>query len=262
MAVSGKLSYGLMGFFLGGPVGAIIGAAIGHTFDIKEEAIWTSQGRLAGVDTMDQLITSVIILAAKLAKADGIVSSSEVEVLDQFLKNNRLDREQREIFAKIYNEAKKDIYGYEETARDLARFVGQLGPAVNQEAFVETLFHLMFMIASADGKISEPEIEFIRKIATIFSFSESSLQQFEEQYFTLIGGSSSLQLTEAYKILNSKPEDSDETIKKSYRKLILKFHPDRIHSKELAPEFMDFAQQKSGEIITAYETVMNCRNNK
>ena len=62
-------------------------------------------------------------------------------------------------------------------------------------------------------------------------------------------------MKDPYQVLNVTPDMSDEEIKKAYRELARKYHPDNYVNNPLA----DLAQEKMKEINEAYDTIMKSR---
>lgn len=123
-----------------------------------------------------------------------------------------------------------------------------------------------FELAAADGKICVEEEKFLRQLGTFWGINEPEFDRFINLYIGK-GSSSSgtvkpLSVTDSYQILGCNEKDSDQDIKKKYRNLILKYHPDKIQAKELPEDFMTFANQKFQSIQQAYEEIMSLRTTK
>ena len=120
-----------------------------------------------------------------------------------------------------------------------------------------------FELAIADGKICIEEEKFLRQLGTFWGINESEFDRFINLY---VGKGSTtvkpLSSNDSYQILGCNEKDSDQDIKKKYRNLILKYHPDKIQAKELPEDFMTFANQKFQSIQQAYEEIMSLRTSK
>ena len=64
-------------------------------------------------------------------------------------------------------------------------------------------------------------------------------------------------MTDPYKVLGVAPDASDDEIKKAYRALARKYHPDKYRDSDLA----DLASEKMKEVNAAYEEIQNMRKN-
>ena len=167
MSIWGSLIGGVVGFSFAGPIGALIGSMLGGRI---------SSARRAGFQQsfappQQVFAIALIILTAKLAKADGKVSKEELIAVKNKLKipDHEIDQ-----VGKIFNKAKEDSLGYEPYARQIAQ-IYRSNPAVLDE-----VINILFYIAEADGKVSNSEIAMIRNIAKIFGLSENQFEGIKE----------------------------------------------------------------------------------
>ncbi len=241
MSIWGKILGGATGFALGGPLGALLGIAAGHAVDRMAEP--------AADDELRRQVafsTSVIVLGAKMAKADGVVTRDEVEAFRQVL---HVPPEDEKAVGRIFDQAKKDAYGFEPYARQVAKmFAGQ--PAV-LEQLLDSLFH----IAKADGQYHPGEKDYLEKVAALFGFSTLDFERIEARHVARPG-------SDAYAILGVSREMTDGEIKAAYRKLIRENHPDKLVSEGLPQEFIDQANDKMAAINAAYDTIEKERGMK
>jgi DnaJ like chaperone protein len=166
MSIWGRLLGGAAGFALGGPIGAILGVMAGSAFDKKKQRSFNYSQ--ISQDQKQQIFTiSFIVLSAKLAKSDGQVTNDEIQAFkDKF----NVPKSELSKVGKIFNEAKKDVYGY----KQIADQVGQLFNDNN--LLLEEMLNNLFYIAASDGHISVNEIELLRSISQSFSFDEKTFQ--------------------------------------------------------------------------------------
>jgi len=115
-----------------------------------------------------------------------------------------------------------------------------------------SFFDLLFKIAAADGKLHPAEETALKRIQNIFRISGRQYDDIKAVYFQ--------GLDNYYKILNCTSESSNEEIKSNYKKLVKDFHPDKIISKGLPEEFIDFAESRFREIQESYEKIQKERN--
>ena len=155
MSIWGNLVGGFIGFSFAGPIGALIGSIIGGKISSAKRG-----GFQQGFAQSQQIfVISLVILTAKLAKADGQVSKEELIAIKDKLKIPEHEIDQ---VGKIFNKAKEDSLGYEPYAQQIAQIYK------NNRAVLDEVINILFYIAEADGKVSESEITMIRNIATIF----------------------------------------------------------------------------------------------
>ncbi len=249
----GKLTFGSLGLFLGGPLGAIAGAALGHHLvDKKENAINrtipTRQGPPLGHAEQAQAayFVSMFSILGKLAKVDGVVTRDEIAVVDNFINNLPItDREK--LFAKqVFNEAKNSRYSIEDFASQLYQITKE------QPEVLLSFFGILFQVVAADGTFHLDEEAALKKIKGIFRINDQQFNDMKAVYFK--------DLDRYYKCLNCTSESSNQEIKSNYKKRVKDFHPDKIISKGLPEEFMHFATKCFREIQEAYEKIKQERN--
>jgi DnaJ like chaperone protein len=239
----GKFLGGTIGFALGGPLGAIAGAAFGHLYDQAAEEVGTDRAPLSRVEGAQMtFFVAVFSMLAKLARADGRISDEEIQTIERFMEEElRLSDQSRQLAIRIFRAAKASPDTFQDYAQQFYlhfRYYPQL---------LEFMMDILFRLAASDGRMSSPEESLLRSAARIFHLGESVYERFKLRYF---GRDLS-----HYEILGCSPEDSDDTIKGRYRKLVMEFHPDRIAAKGLPEEFAKVAEERFREIQTAYEAV-------
>ena len=251
MSIWGKILGGAAGFALGGPIGALIGAAAGHAVDAVRDA---QQAELvpptgAAAEEADRLATkriaftiAVIVLGAKMAKADGVVSRSEVEAFKAVF---RVPPEELRNVGRLFDQARRDAGGFEPHARQISRGSPVLGE------LLDGLFH----IAKADGVVSPAELAYLRQVAAIFGLDETAFERLRSAH---LGPDQA----DPYDILGVDRSASDAEIKAAWRKLTRESHPDRLIAEGMPQEFLDMATQKMATINAAYDRIAKERGLK
>ena len=249
----GKLTFGSLGFFLGGPLGAIAGAALGHHLLDKNEGYGEggiSYERQPRLDRTEQAqaayFISLFSILGKLAKADGVVSKDEISVVNNFIEQLKIADGEKQFARQVFNEAKNSSYSIDDFAFQLYQTNKQ------QPTVLLSFINLLFQIAAADGKFHPAEEKILSRIKEIFRISEEQYNSIKGAYFD--------DLDMYYKILNSTSKSSSQEIKSNYKKLVKDFHPDTIVSKGLPEEFTEFATKRFREIQDAYEKIRKERN--
>ena len=161
MSIWGTLIGGMLGFTIGGPIGALLGSFLGSKF---------SGGKVKSINFSNEnsqqiFALALIILSAKISKADGIVTKDELLAIKEKL--NIPDSEIDNV-SKVFNVAKQDDLGFEPYAQQICQIYSK-----NKTALVEVL-NILLYIAEADGEVSESEIKMIREIGFIFNLSDIS----------------------------------------------------------------------------------------
>ncbi len=237
MSIWGKVIGGVAGFAIGGPLGAIMGTVAGHAYDKMKTGDAAAFG-MAGTRQV-AFTTAVIVLSAKMAKADGQVTREEVDAFKELFD---IPAGEMKDVGRLFDEAKKDAGGFEPYAEQIALMFA------SQPAVMEELLGGLFHIAKADGVVHPNELNFLRKTALIFGFTE---QQFERLKTIYVGTEES----DPYQILGLTRKASDKAVKKAYRKLIRENHPDMLIAQGMPQEFIDVANEKMAAINAAYDRI-------
>lgn len=245
MSIWGKVIGGVAGFAMGGPFGAILGAVAGHHVDKMRGG-----GGISGADMNARQVaftTAVIVLSAKMAKADGVVTRDEVDAFKQLF---QIPPDEIESVGRLFDEAKQEASGFEPYAEQIAMMFAR------EPVVLEELLGGLFHIAKADGVIHPDEIKFLRMTAMIFGFTEHEFERLKTIHIGVEGE------TDPYEVLGLTPQATDAEIKSTYRKLIRENHPDTLIAKGVPQEFIDLANEKMATINAAYDRVEKQRGLK
>jgi len=251
MGVLGKIVGGTIGFAIGGPLGAIAGAVFGHAFDVNNGAEQIEgPPSMSATDTAQfTFFVATFSMLAKLAKADGPVTAEEIDSVERFMVNDlNLDPESRRIGMNIFHTALNAPESFGDFARQFYRQFH------NRPQMLDLLLDILFRVALADGRITPSEEHLVKEAAAIFRFSPEQLQRIKARYQRAVD--------RYYAILGVTPQDSDEEIKRQYRRKVSEFHPDKIAGKGLPEEFTRFAEEKFREIQEAYDAIRSERGIK
>jgi len=199
-----------------------------------------------------------VALVAKLAKADGKVDALEAQLVgamfDDISSVFPQPQKTKDILKEIFSEQKDRFDNLDETVYALASLIKR--DKAKQYQFMGFLIQLAFV----DGEVSKNEEKILQTIAEALEFDpdayHSIFDQFEEMMKNI---NPQANISDAYKILGVSKSDDMDTIKKAYRKLIRKYHPDIIKSQGKGEEYMKEATAKTQEINQAYEMIKNSR---
>ena len=181
----------------------------------------------------------MISLAAKMAKADGVVTKDEVHAFKKAFKVS--DAEMKHA-ARAFNLAKQDVSGYETCAEELVAVFR--GDRKVLEYILEGIFH----IATTDGVLHPQEEAFLRQVAKHFGFTDAE--------FTFMRARHTI-ATERnpYEVLGMKPSVSNDELRSQYRKLVAESQPDEFVTRGLPKEFVLIATEKVAAIKQAYDAI-------
>ena len=241
MSIWGSLIGGMIGLSLGGPFGMLLGSLIGGK--ISRSKSRAGFGSFAQPQQIFAL--SLIVLSAKLSKADGQVSKEELIAVKDKLKipENEIDQ-----VGKIFNKAKEESAGYEPYAQQIAQiYKGNIN-------VLEEVINILFYIAESDGNVSESEVKMIEHIAQIFGLTEIQFNSIKESRKTS-------DKINPYIVLESNPDDAIETIRKRYLKLSKEHHPDLLMSKGVPQEVIDESKAKMRAINSAWDQIQKLKSN-
>ena len=242
MAIWGSLIGGMIGFSLGGPFGMLLGSLIGGKIS---RAKTRSSGFGSFAQPQQVFALSLIVLSAKLSKADGQVSREELIAVKEKLKIPESELDQ---VGKIFNKAKEEKTGYEPYAKQIGQiYKGNIN-------VLEEVINILFYIAEADGNVSDSEMKMIEDIARIFGLNEVQINGIKESR-------KSSDKLNPYIVLESKPDDPVEVIRKRYLKLSKEHHPDLLVSKGVPQEVIDESKAKMRAINSAWDQIQKLKTN-
>lgn len=227
----GKIGGAGLGFAIGGPLGALLGAVAGHL-------VVDSESGLFGDDREAVFTTGLIALSAKMAKADGVVTRDETVAFRQIVvvpeaEAARVDR--------LFALAKDTTAGYEAYARQIADRFG------DRRELLEDVLDGLFHIAKADGAVHEAERSYLASVAAIFGFSDADYRRIEARHVRV--------KDDPYVILGAQRDWDDGALKRHWRKLVADNHPDRQVALGLPPEAVRIATDRLSAINAAWDAI-------
>ena len=248
MSIWGKLIGGATGMALGGPIGAILGIAAGHGVDKVRRFDTDESNKNFSNDQKEQIFaTSVIAMSAKLAKADGKISKSEILA---FKKIFQFPAEDEKAISDIFNSAKENIDDYKDIAEQVYKVFKS-----DRELLFE-LLNSLFSIAYADGELHPKEKLMLFEISKVFKISDNEFESLNN-IFEAKASTDNSSIDRSYKILGLSKNINFEQVSNQYRKLVKEYHPDRLQGMGLPKEFIELANQKLKTINKAYNEIKN-----
>jgi len=227
---------GALGWSFGGPIGAIIGVALGSVVDAMSDGGQTTRERIyrRGQTQSGDFEVSLLILASVVIKADGHQDQRELDfVRQQFVGMYGKERA---------NHAFKLFKGISKQDVPLQQVCLQIRQMMNHASRLQ-LVHFLFGIASADGTVSESEVSSIQTIANYMGINLLDFESIKAMFFKSTDN--------AYKILEIDKTASIDEIKAAYRKMAKKYHPDKVT--HLGEEHQKGAEEKFKEVQKAYD---------
>ncbi len=238
----GKLAGGALGLIVAGPWGAAVGLGLGHWADQS----WSG----AASHRSESYRRLLFLLAGRVAKADGRVSEAEVFVANTLMRQLGLDNKERDEAIRWFNAGKNDAVPLREIRNQLKKDVRP------QPQLALLLLTPLVSIAAADGAIAAPAMRQLEHIANDLGIARWEL----ERIVTVATQGRSQRPTtaaSAYATLGVAKNASLDQIKKAYRRLMNRHHPDKLTARGATAEEISAAQQRTAEIRQAYELLKN-----
>jgi DnaJ like chaperone protein len=249
MTYWGKIIGGVAGFAMGGPAGALFGAALGHAADegvvsnIAARALPYEAMKMAALlGRRDQIFAvNVTVLAAKLAKCDGPVTRAEI---DMFKRSFAIPESSIAEIARLFDRARVSATGYE-------AYAFQLGQAfADNRILLEQVLAGLYQIARADGPVNADEAEFLENVARRFRLDATAADRAGQ------GKAAPVQSADdVYAVLGLDRKASDEVVRARWKALMRENHPDSLAARGVPQAMIDAASDRVARINAAYDVI-------
>lgn len=236
MSLNKKLLWGGLGWAIAGPIGAILG----YTYASMKEGQSYIQSPKSRTKHGD-FIMSVLVLFAKVMKADGKLLKSELDYVKQFLKRQFGIQQTKDLMLVF-----KDILEQEYPLKDVCR---QIQRSMDHPSRLE-LIHILYGLSQSDGHVHPSEIRIIQTIANYLNISSNDYASIKAMF--------AKDENAAYRILEIDPSTSDKQVKEAYRKMANKYHPDKVA--HLGKKMQTVAEEKFKSVNDAYQQIKKDRN--
>lgn len=232
MGKYGKWIAGGLGWAFLGPVGGVLGLLLGSALDSVE----IEKGRVRGATRQGDFVMSLLILVSAVMKADGKVLKIELDyVKANLIKSFGVGRASEAIT--MLRDILKQNIAVEEVCQ-------QIQHNLDYSSRLQ-LMHFLFGIAQADGKVSDSELIVIDKVSYYLGIQSGDYNSIKSMF---------IQSTESsFEILGLTRDASDDEVKKSYRKMALKYHPDKVSY--LGEDVQEAAKEKFQKLSDAFEKI-------
>jgi DnaJ like chaperone protein len=244
----GKWIGGGLGWAFGGPIGGLLGFAIGAAFDRMGDAVAEEGSRRveagARPTTAGDLAMSLVVLTAALMKADGKVTQRELDHVRRFFMQQFGAAQAGQLLVLLRDVLKREI--------PIQEVCDQVRQNMPHPVRLQ-LMHYLIGLAHADGQVDRSEYELLRRIAQGLGVSEKDLGSLSAMFRTADPGA-------AYAVLEVDRAATDEEVKKAYRRMAMKYHPDKVA--QLGEEVQKAAHEKFKKVQEAYEAIRKERGMK
>ncbi len=280
-------------FLSRGPLGEILRRALGLSSNAVSDGPRTwkevSLSVSASPPGISQIafFTALFSLLGKMAKADGSVSSAELFTIERFIDGElELNTHQKLLAVKIFRTARHSERSFDQFAEQyLALFRGN-------KAMLENMLDLLLALAHADGMFSADEERLVFSCARSFGLSAKDYKRLRSRHVLKAGAfrsakgresrtgsgringtvlgkrkingelhveSERITLEQSYKVLGCSSAESDDEIRNTYRRLLKRYHPDKLATRGLPAEFQKFTTKRFRQIQKAYDAVKEAR---
>ena len=243
MSLNKKLLWGGLGWVVAGPIGAILGYAYGSMSSNTnfQKSYWTGQTIHSSPTKHGDFVISVLVLLAKVMKADGKLLRSELDYVKRFLKTQFGINQTKELML-IF----KDILKQDYPLRDVCK---QIQRSMDHSSRLE-LIHILYGLSASDGNVHDKEINLIHTIANYLNINNRDYESIKAIFAKDKGA--------PFRILEISPSATDNEVKKAYRKMANKYHPDKVA--HLGKEMQNIAEEKFKAVSEAYQEIKKSRN--
>lgn len=240
MGIFGKWLGGGLGFVMGGPIGGLLGFLVGSVID--STTVHTSTYRTGTArTTQGDFGMSLLVLVAAVMKADGKIVKSELDYVKQFFVRQFGQESAKQALLML-----KDILKQEIPVQDVCL---QIRSNMDYSSRLQ-LLHILFNVSLADTNIHPSEISVIEKIAGFLGVASNDFLSIKNMFIP--------ETDSSYKILEIVPSCTNDEVKKAYRRMAMKYHPDKVS--HLGDDIRKSAEEKFKKVNEAYDRIKKERN--
>ena len=236
MSVSKKILFGGLGWALAGPIGAIIGYYLASSNDYSGQRTFGSATQSHPRTRPGDIMVSILVLLGAVINTDNQLLKSELDYVKQFLQQQFSSQDTQN-----YMTLFKDIIKQDYPLRDVCR---QIQRSMDHPSRLE-LIHVLFGLSQADGHVHPDEIKVIHTIARYLNVNENDFNSIKAMVIK--------DTHSAYEVLEIEKSATDSEVKKAYRKMASKYHPDKVA--HLGEELKNLAEEKFKSVNDAYQSV-------
>ena len=246
---------GAVGFMIGGPLGAMLGVAFASNFSKRKSHSGFNSNFGPGNQQRVQaaFFSGVFSVMGYISKVDGKVSKSEIILAQQVMQHMQLSEDMIKVAKDLFNQGKQEGFNLDEVLE-------QFRVETHRRTHLIRMFlEIQIQAAYADGVFDSSEHNALRDIAQKLHFPLHELEKLIQQFSATKSGTKGISVDDAYKALGIDKSFSDKEIKRAYRRLLAQHHPDKLVAKGLPEEMQKLANEKTQEIINAYEIIKKNR---
>ena len=252
----GKIAGAALGLVAGGPIGILVGLAIGHQFDRGWRGVGARPVEALDARTHARLFAAIFQVMGYLAKLDGRVSEAEIRAARSIMHGMRLTPEQIREAITHFSIGKADAFSLPPVLNELRATIG------DERALCRNFVELQLRMLTQAGSFNSAERRALWEISSALGVSRVALAQMEASLASWRQGGAPVDarrdIADAYELLGISAQASDEQLKVAYRRLMNRHHPDKLAARGEPVSEQEAAKEKTREVRAAYERV--CRH--
>ncbi|BAN35503.1 heat shock protein DnaJ domain protein [Sulfuricella denitrificans skB26] len=249
----------IAGFLLFGFFGSILGYIVGAIIDRARALGAGGMNPLTNALRQGVFLETVFLLMGKLAKADGQISQIEIDHVEQFIQKLGMTTDHRTQAIRWFNKGADPAFEIEPTCKRFMSICGQT------RDLKQVLLVYLIVIALADGHFHPVEEALLTEVARYLGYDQAAFKQLmdmvlNQSRFGSQQTNPAEALDDAYKALGVTKENTDQEIKRAYRKLMSQYHPDKLMGQGMPEDMIAVATEQAKEIQLAYDLIKKNRN--
>ncbi len=237
MSFNKKLLWGGLGWVFAGPIGAILGYTYASMSDDRSSQWAQPRSQTKHGD----FVISVLVLFAKVMKADGQLLRSELDYVKKFLRQQFGVQQTKELMVVF-----KDILDQEYPLKDVCR---QIQRSMDHPSRLE-LIHILYGLSASDGHVHPDEVRVIQAIANYLNINNNDYESIKAMF--------ARDEEASYRVLEISKSASNAELKRAFRKMANKYHPDKVS--HLGKEMQKLAEEKFKAVNDAYQQIKKDRH--
>ncbi len=253
-----KFIFAAIGFYFWGLLGALLGYFIGGSIDRTQSLGIGAINPFSAKHRQAVFLETVFTLMGKLAKSDGHISQDEINHVEAFIKKMGMTTEHRQ---QAISQFQQGATPESDLDAIIQQFMAHCGHTLHLR---QVLLMYLIVMALADGTIDNAEHQLLSQIASRLGYTESDFQQMldmvlNQSHFASGQTTSTSSLADAYKALGVTEQNSDQEVKRAYRKLMSQYHPDKLIGQGVPEDMIAVATEQAKEIQLAYDLIKKHR---
>jgi len=242
----GKAAGAVLGGLTGGPAGAFIGSAVGHALDSNVLKFGWFDLHTAQQTFFEQTFA----VMGYIAKSDGRVSEREIAVAEMVMQQMQMGTERRRTAIRQYNRGKSPGFDLDRAVTAVKRDCGA------HPEMLRLFLEYLIESAAADGRIAEASLRALHGVGRRLGIADTELVQMINRRVHRGVGTPAV---DPYGVLGLHADAGKVEVKRAYRRLMSRHHPDKLVAKGLPEEMLELAKEKTATISAAYEAIKNQR---